>query len=85
MRHKEDSVRSSPHRTAEAGLDDSRGHTVHSYVTVSQLGGQGPGETQQRRLTHTVRTEALSATHTINVISIAYRQPVDISFTMLFY
>lgn len=67
MRHKEDRVRSSPHRSAEAGLDDSRGHTVHPYVAVSQVGGQGPGETQQRRLTHTVRTEALSGTHTINV------------------
>lgn len=32
-----------PHRRAEAGLDYSRGHTVHSYVTLSQLRGQSPG------------------------------------------
>lgn len=32
-----------PHRRAEAGLDYSRGHTVHSYVALSQLRGQSPG------------------------------------------
>lgn len=45
-----------PHRIAEAGLDDSGGHTVHSYVALSQLGSQRPGQTQQCCLTHTVRT-----------------------------
>lgn len=59
-----------PHRTAETGLDDPRGHTVHPYVTVSQLGSQGPGETQQRRLTHAVRTKTLSVTHTMNTCTL---------------
>lgn len=48
-----------PHRSAEAGLDDSRGHAVHSYVALSQLGGQRPGQTQQGGLTDAVGTQSL--------------------------
>lgn len=48
-----------PHRLAEAGLDDSGGHAVHSDVALSQLGGQCPGQTQQRRLAHAVGTQRL--------------------------
>ena len=48
-----------PHRLAEAGLDDSGGHAVHSDVAVSQLGGQRSGQTQQRRLAHAVGTQRL--------------------------
>lgn len=49
----------SPHCRAEASLNNSRGHTVDSYVTLSQLRGQGPGQTQQGRLTDAVRTQSL--------------------------
>lgn len=53
------SVFSAPHRGAEAGLDDPRGHAVHSDVILGQLGGQSAGQPQQSGLTHAVRTQSL--------------------------
>jgi len=67
-----------PHRRAEAGLDDPRGHAVDSDVTVGQLRGQRPGQTQQRRLTHTVRAQGLQRHRALNTHSRWTSPPIDL-------